>query len=87
LHEGLPDVTFANPDAYDAMPESERIERVLIDDDFCIIDGNRYFLRCLAEAPIKGFKESSAGACGASWTGGRSRKSGNSTASRSRSIL
>jgi hypothetical protein len=58
LHEGLPDVTFANPDAYDAMTEAERMEQALIDEDFCIIDGNRYFLRCLAEAPIKGFKES-----------------------------
>ena len=58
LHEGLPDVAFSAPDAFEALSPDERMERALIDDDFCIIDGNRYFLRCLAEAPIKGFKES-----------------------------
>ena len=58
LHEGLPDVTFGGPDAYDALTEEERIARALIDDDFCILDGTRYFLRCLAEAPIDGFQES-----------------------------
>lgn len=58
LHEGLPDVTFGGPDGYDAMSEDERFERALIDDDFCIIDGTRYFIRCVAEAPINGFQES-----------------------------
>jgi hypothetical protein len=57
LHDGLPDVTFARPDAYDRLSEAERMERALLNEDFCIIDGTRYFLRCIAEAPIAGYNE------------------------------
>lgn len=57
LHEGLPDVAFGSPDAYDMLSEEERAERALINEDFCIIDGTRYFLRCIAEAPIEGYSE------------------------------
>jgi hypothetical protein len=57
LHEGLPDVTFNRPDSYEALSEEERRERALLNEDFCIIDGNRYFLRCIAEAPIEGYSE------------------------------
>jgi hypothetical protein len=57
LHDGLPDVTFARPEPFDQMSEIDRIERALINEDFCIIDGNRYFLRCIAEAPIAGYDE------------------------------
>ena len=57
MHQGLPDVTFGRPDDYDAMPEEERFERALLSDYFCIIDGERYFVRCIAEAPIEGYGE------------------------------
>lgn len=57
LHEGLPDVTFARPDAYDALSEEDRAERALLNEEFCIIDGSRYFLRCIAEAPVEGYGE------------------------------
>ncbi len=71
MHEGLPDVTFGRPDAYDILSEEERIERALLNDDFCIIDGNRYFLRCIAEAPIQGFSERFGWGlwCEVPWTG------------------
>ena len=71
LHEGLPDVTFGRPDAYEAMSDEERIERALLNEDFCIIDGDKYYLRCIAEAPIEDYAERFGWGlwCEVPWTG------------------
>jgi hypothetical protein len=57
MHQGLPDVTFGRPDLYERMSEEDRLERALLSDDFCIIDGDKYYVRCIAEAPIEGYEE------------------------------
>lgn len=57
LHEGLPDVTFGAPDAFEDLTEEARLERALLNEDFCIIDGDKYFIRCICEAPINGYEE------------------------------
>lgn len=52
-HIGLPDIAFASPifwnqaDA-DAEPTDNRLNS-----DFCIIDGEHYFIRCVLDLPIR----------------------------------
>ena len=55
VHEGLPDITFEMPDVCHAMGSERRAERVLLTTDFCILEGKHYFIRCVMEAPVRGF--------------------------------
>lgn len=57
LHHGLPEPVYASPDGYRALAEGDARRRALLTDDFCVIDGNRYFVRCMLYAPILGHDE------------------------------
>lgn len=52
IHDGLPDLCFALPDAIFDLPAAAREARALISSDLCVLDDNRYFIRCVLEVAI-----------------------------------
>ena len=56
-HEDLPDLAFDKPAYAHDVPEKQRAERVRIDDDFCVVDEQHYFIRGLIEIPLQGQTE------------------------------
>lgn len=54
LH-GLPEVVFRLPDCASHVAEGERTARILLADDFCILDGRRHFVRVTLPAPVIGY--------------------------------
>lgn len=57
LHRGLPEPVYDSPDAYQALSETDRARRALLTEDFCIIDGRRYYVRGMLYAPVLGTDE------------------------------
>ena len=54
IHDGLPDLCFALPDAIFGLDEADRAARALISTDLCVLDDRRYFMRCVLEVAIAG---------------------------------
>lgn len=50
---GLPDLAFAAPLHYAALPEAERATRARLDADFCVIDDAQRFIRAVCPIPIR----------------------------------
>lgn len=57
IHAGLPEVSFDAPDACAALEEDERRGRVLLEGDFCILDGRRHFIRATLSVPVTGYPD------------------------------
>jgi hypothetical protein len=57
IHTGFPAVGFDAPLHYVLIPESERVERCLINEDLCIVDGEAFFVRCVLEYPVRDSSE------------------------------
>ncbi len=45
---------FRRPDAFFAVPQSERAARVRESDDLCVIDGTAHFVRAVAPLNVRG---------------------------------
>ncbi len=56
-HEGSASLSFRAPDLYFSVPEVERLERTQLDDDFCTVDGEHFFIRTCLEIPIHDLEE------------------------------
>lgn len=56
VHEGLPDVGFAEPYHYASLSDEERSTSHL-SSDFCTIDDEHFFVRACLPVPLKGQKE------------------------------
>jgi hypothetical protein len=56
-HEGIPAFATAAPAAYEAVPEGERVRRCILDEDACVIDDTRFFVRGLIEISVRGEAE------------------------------
>ncbi len=54
IHDGLPDLCFALPDAIFELDEATRASRALISSDLCVLDDRQYFMRCVLEVAITG---------------------------------
>lgn len=52
IHDGLPDLCFALPDAIFELDAEAREARALISSDLCVLDDVRYFIRCVLEVDI-----------------------------------
>lgn len=52
IHDGLPDLCFALPDAIFDLETSERETRALVSSDMCVLDDNRFFIRCVLEVAL-----------------------------------
>lgn len=59
FHEGLPlDYGAQFPVYYFEVPEDERGERILVNDDLCVVDNKFFFIRGCIEIPILDVDES-----------------------------
>lgn len=52
IHDGLPDLCFALPDAIFELDAAAREKRALVSSDLCVLDDRRYFIRCVLEVAI-----------------------------------
>ena len=57
IHRGSPSFGYPKPVAYFSVPEHQRAERVVIDEDTCVIDGSAFYIRGLLEIPIEDVDE------------------------------
>ncbi len=57
VHRGSPFFAYDRPYDYFAVPAEERNERVVIDDDTCVIDNDLFLIRTILEIPIEGAEE------------------------------
>jgi len=60
VHSGLFDLAAFNPDFWTGekayAPNSKlTLEGDFLSEDFCVIEGENFFVRCVLEFPIKGF--------------------------------
>jgi hypothetical protein len=52
-HGSLPmDLAYRKPLDYFEIPEAQRAERIFIDDDLCVIDEGRFFIRGVLPVPV-----------------------------------
>ena len=56
-HEGFPDVGFDRPLYAAEVPEDERAARVFLNSDFCVVDNEHFFIRCVLLLPVRGLDE------------------------------
>ncbi len=54
IHRGLPAIAFEAPAHYHGLAEEEHPKRALLNEDFCVIDGNTFYVRCVLNIPISG---------------------------------
>lgn len=54
IHDGLPDLCFSLPDSIFELDEDARTVRALISSDLCVLDDQRFFMRCVLEVAISG---------------------------------
>ena len=57
IHDGLPDLCFALPDAIFDLDAAARQSRALISSDLCVLDDQRFFIRCVLEVEISDHSE------------------------------
>ncbi len=57
IHDGLPDLCFALPDAIFELNDEDRATRALVSSDLCVLDDQRYFMRCVLEVAITGHSD------------------------------
>jgi len=58
VHRGLPAIAFKAPSHYRGIPEEERGQRALLSEDFCVIDREAFYVRCVLTVPISGLDDS-----------------------------
>ncbi|MGA7324659.1 MAG: DUF2199 domain-containing protein [Rhodomicrobium sp.] len=54
IHRGLPAIAFKAPAHYYGIPEEERAQRTKLNEDFCVIDREAFYVRCVLSVPISG---------------------------------
>ena len=52
VHDDLPDISFDMPGYAADVPEEEQEDRVKLDEDLCVVDGEYYFIRAVLKIPI-----------------------------------
>jgi hypothetical protein len=57
VHEGLPSIAFDAPYYYHLLTDAEAAARAVLTDDFCVVDGEEYFVRTVLEVPVTGYSE------------------------------
>lgn len=53
IHEKLPALGFGQPDYAGLVPAKQRQERVKLDDDFCVVDDEFFFIHVSLSIPIR----------------------------------
>jgi hypothetical protein len=57
IHRGLPAIAFNAPEHYYGIQAEERPRRTELNEDFCLIDGDAFYIRSVLEVPISGRNE------------------------------
>lgn len=57
IHQGFPALAYGLPDAIFALPPQEQDRRAIVSSDLCILDDERYFIRCVLVASVNGYAE------------------------------
>ena len=52
-HTGLPDIAFASPVFWSEADAATRPAENRLNSDFCIVDGEHFFIRCVFNLPIR----------------------------------
>jgi hypothetical protein len=52
-HEGFPALSYALPDVIFALPAAERNARAVVSGDLCILNDERFFIRCIMTVPVQ----------------------------------
>jgi hypothetical protein len=57
IHRGLPAIALKAPAHYNSVPVDERAERAELNQDFCVVDGKAFYVRCVLKVPILGHED------------------------------
>lgn len=57
VHDDLPDLSFDRPTYASDVPKEEFVNRVKLNEDLCILDGEHYFIRGVIKIPIHNQEE------------------------------
>ncbi|MGE0698878.1 MAG: DUF2199 domain-containing protein [Hyphomicrobiaceae bacterium] len=57
-HAGFPALAYGLPDAIFALTPEERADRADVSTDLCVMDGARFFIRCVLSLPVHGYEQS-----------------------------
>jgi hypothetical protein len=52
IHRGLPAIAFGAPAHYYGIPKEERAERAKLNEDFCVIGDEAFYVRCVLKVPV-----------------------------------
>lgn len=52
IHRGSPSFAYAKPVCWFIVPEDQRAERLQLDTDTCVLDGDEFYIRTILEIPI-----------------------------------
>ena len=52
-HDGFPALSYALPDVIFALPVAERNARAVVSGDLCILNDDRFFIRCVMTVPVQ----------------------------------
>lgn len=57
IHQGFPALSYGLPDAIFQLTVEEKECRAVISSDLCILDDERYFIRCVLVVAVTGYEE------------------------------
>lgn len=57
IHQGFPALAYQLPDLVHALSPAQREQRAVISSDLCILDDERYFVRCVLAVRVEGYTE------------------------------
>lgn len=57
IHQGFPALAYGLPDEIFALPDAEQERRAVTSSDLCILDDERYFIRCVLVIEVNGYEE------------------------------
>ncbi len=57
IHQGFPALAYGLPDAIFALSSEDQDRRAIASSDLCILDDERYFIRCVLVVPVNGYED------------------------------
>lgn len=57
IHQGFPALAYNLPDAIFQLSAEDREQRAVVSSDLCILDDERYFIRCVLVVAVNGYEE------------------------------
>ncbi len=57
VHQGLPDIAYDAPSHYYSLTEKDRGARAALNGDFCVVDGEAFYIRTFLYIPVHGYED------------------------------